>query len=54
MVKWDRISEYAIRSGPWRISKAYVMGKARYLLWHGDKVHSGPYDTADEAKGKAR
>ncbi len=49
---WKRDGEYAIRAGPWIVSKAYVMGKARYLPWHGDKVHSGPYDTAEEAKGE--
>lgn len=51
---WTPHGKYAIRAGPWTITKAYVKGRARYLLWHGDKVHSGPYDTADEAKGKAR
>ncbi|SOY65620.1 hypothetical protein CBM2586_B10215 [Cupriavidus phytorum] len=51
---WAPHGKYAIRSGPWTITKGYVKGEARYLLWRDKEIVGGPYDTADEAKGKAR
>lgn len=51
---WRAINRYAIRLGPWTITKAYVKGEARYLLWQGETIVSGPYGTAEEAKGRAR
>lgn len=50
---WRPITKYAIRAGPWTITKAYVMGEARYMLWQGDRLISGPHRTADEAKERA-
>lgn len=51
---WARAGEYAIRAGPWTITKGYVMGVATYLLWRDKEIVGGPYKTAEEAKGEAR
>ncbi|SPA24555.1 hypothetical protein CBM2637_A150008 [Cupriavidus taiwanensis] len=52
--EWKRATKYAIQCGPWTITKGYVHGEARYLLWKDKEIVSGPHKTADEAKGKAR
>lgn len=51
---WQKASPYAIRNGPWTITKAYVKGEARYLLWRDKGIVGGPYKTAEEAKERAR
>lgn len=51
---WRAISKYAIRNGPWTITKAYVRGEAKYMLWRDKEIVGGPYGTAEEAKRRAR
>ena len=38
MRKWDRVSEWCVRSGPWRIAKAIVEGEPKYTLTHDGKT----------------
>ena len=64
MRKWDRVSEWCIRSGPWRIAKAIVEGNPSYLLthdgktrrWRGVTTHKtlGVFGTAQEAMEAAK
>lgn len=35
-MKWTRISDHAISSGNWTISKSLVSGTPRYTLWDGE------------------
>lgn len=51
---WQKASAYAIRHGPWTITKAYVMGEAVYMLWRNEQIIGGPYSTAEEAKERVR
>lgn len=51
---WRPHGRYAIRYGPWTITKALVRGAATYLLWKGEQIIGGPYSTAEEAKERAR
>jgi hypothetical protein len=51
---WRPHGRYAIRYGPWTITKGYVMGEAKYLLWRGEQIIGGPYSTAEEAKERAK
>ena len=51
---WERVGKYALQSGRWTISKGYVHGEAKYLLWQGNEIVGGPYGTAEEAKERAR
>ncbi|WP_198045310.1 hypothetical protein [Cupriavidus taiwanensis] len=51
---WKPITRYAIRCGPWTITKGYVMGDAKYMLWKGETIVGGPYKTAEEAKERAK
>lgn len=64
MSKWKRTSEWAMASGPWRIAKSIVCGKARYTLthearlnrWCGIPMHEilGVFGTASEAMEAAK
>lgn len=51
-MKWKKLSDYAIESGQYTISKANVDGQPRYTLWEGEKM-LGIFDTPQEAKEKA-
>ena len=54
---WRRVDDYHMRSGfgkgQFYISKGYVAGAARYLLWRSPLVLHGSYDSAEDAKRAA-
>lgn len=64
MRKWERVSEWCVRSGPWRIAKAMVNGAPCYELTHDRKMikwgsvvtHKvlGVFATAQEAMEAAK
>ena len=49
---WKKISDYAIESGQWRISKAYLDGCTMYAL-HKDGEVIRYSEDADELKSEA-
>lgn len=54
-MKWKKLSDYAIQSGPYTIGKSLVKGVARYTLWIGEQPGRmvGIHKTLDEAKSMA-
>ena len=53
-MKWHRISDYAIQSGPYTIGKSLVKGVARYTLWLGEPGKMiAIRDSAEELKKMA-
>lgn len=48
-MKWQQISDYAIASGEWTISKSIVAGQPIYTLWRG-KERLGNFPTARDAQ----
>lgn len=38
MRNWERVSEWSMRSGPWRVTKAMINGVPRYELTHDRKT----------------
>lgn len=46
---WQKISDYCIRAGDYRIAKVVVNGDARYECWHG-KDSLGTRYNADTAR----
>lgn len=49
-VKWKKLSDYAIQSGPYTISKALVKENFRYTLWIEPGTMLAIRDTAEELK----
>ena len=35
--EWKRISEFAMRSAPWQVSRSVLDGRPAYLLWHDEE-----------------
>ena len=64
MRKWERVGEWCMRSGPWRIAKAIVQCKPSYILTHDGKTRRwcgvtthktlGVFGTAQEAMEAAK
>ena len=53
-MKWKKLSDYAIQSGPYTISKALVKGAARFTLWIGEPgTMLAIRDTSEELKKMA-
>ena len=54
MIKWEKASEYAIKSnnGRFYICKNYLDGCTLYVLYDGDKI-IGHWEDACEAKSMA-
>ena len=52
-MKWEKYDAYAIQSGQFTISKAYIKGRVIYTLWHGQK-RIGDFDRPEEAKEAAK
>lgn len=51
-MKWEKLSDHAISSGDWTISKALLDGTPRYTLWDGE-VMIKVFRTLEEAKAMA-
>lgn len=64
MRKWERVGEWCVRSGPWRVAKAMINGVPCYELthdsktqrWRGVVTHKvlGVFKTAQEAMEAAK
>jgi hypothetical protein len=52
-VKWERLHEYAIRSGQFFVSKSFVAGDAKYQLWTAPYTLHGTFASAAAAKRAA-
>ncbi|HEY9527994.1 MAG TPA: hypothetical protein VIR02_12950 [Anaerolineales bacterium] len=54
-MKWKKLSDYAIQSGNYTISKALVKGVARFTLWIGSEPGKmlAIRDTSEELKKMA-
>lgn len=60
-MKWERVGQYALRCGPWRLARAVVDGAIRYCLtrdgdethWCGVRVQRARYFDSSEAANQA-
>lgn len=52
-MKWKKLSDYAIQSGQYTISKAIVGDLEKFTLWEGEKM-VGIFESAEEAKGAVK
>lgn len=51
-MKWSKISDYAIQSGPYKIAKCMVLGNEFFVLSANGETHA-IYNSASDAKSAA-
>jgi hypothetical protein len=51
-MRWERLSDYAIRSGDWWIAKFCLGDRCRFTVYH-DRALVGVFDNPKDAKACA-